>query len=253
MALPTFTEKWYLKVIRDDIQTILNFLDNKLWFILWPLAKRDDFYFYLAWWGAVLLDSHRIGEVYQESKDFDFLWLPDSFHIEHIIERIRNNTERIIVHDEIYWDEEFISMDFHTDAITGDIRNKFLVEFLNMWMLIEAGSTYDIYDLRADFEQYFLNEQLTQFENIRVCNAYITWYNRLVTLRDMFNKSVVWETILKNHYFIKTLSDVQKSINRWYITKEDVRNNIGYLIDKYFANSPQVKEDFETFLWELTE
>jgi len=59
---------------------------------------------------------------------------------------------------------------------------------------------------------------------------------------------ILANNFLDDWHVRKSLDDVKVAIRFWIMTKEDVINNIGYLINKYHNDNIWLQNDFERFL-----
>lgn len=245
--MPLFSKEpqRFLSALPGTEIEFLKFIDTSVSLHLWELYKRNSPFIYLTGTWTVLMDKET-GQSLKNLDEIYFTLLPTSSTLKRLVSKIVFDGENMVLTDEALSDKEFIS-----DFYDGEGGKKFPVEFLNISKLIEEGSEYDYYDFIDDLTLYYINNTIPAFDNLQVCNAYISWYNRLVVVRDILNNSENPEELADIDFFRETVEQVRQCIDSWDITKGDVQYNMSYLINKYFKNSPQVKEIYEIFLAEL--
>lgn len=170
------------------------------------------------------------------------------------MESLKKSSEKFILRDGLMEpypsDETFISLDLFT-AIEWNDTNRYLIEFMASRWFIEKDSEYSQLDFRKDILEYFTNYSYDQFKYIKVCTPFVTWYTRLVTLRDEYGYLYTWSSIRDSDYFQKNMLEIEPAIKKNIITVQEIEEKIWYLVHKYFQNSPIVINDFNEFIWIL--
>jgi len=202
--------------------------------------------YYLIWGASIILDDIN-NYNYQQTKDLDFLWekgvIVDALLKDNIIRnQIKLRWKRIDIEDE----ECFLKTNF----VPGDIT----VEFLNYNFFVDNDNPNKSQMLKEfinDVNEYYINENY-QFKYIKVTNAYLD--TRIVTARIKPYPYIEYDEnmdYINYSYTKKTLENINKEINSWIITKEDVIHNIWYLINKYYYQNELILNDWNLFVQHL--
>lgn len=241
-------------ITQSNIRDILGVLDYRL-DVLFQWNYPKDYFFLAGGWAVLaykILDRWERGRAL--SKDLDFIWIQNWKYNELFVETLNENSERLVIRDWLMEpypsDETFISLDMFSE-IEWDKSNRYLIEFMASRNFIEKDSEYSQEDFRQDILQYFTNEDFNYLKYIKVCTPFVTWYTRLVTFRDEYWRLFVGSSIEDSDYYLKNYKEIAPALKKKLISIQEIEDNIGYLVHKYYKNSPIVIWDYNKFIENL--